>query len=99
MEVHDMHSPTGAPGPLTEMERFLFDTCGYLVIPGALSAQETQDCLEASLRMHAPYPKGEWRQIGNAFETEAAIENLIDHPSILPKVRALLGNHFILQSS
>jgi ectoine hydroxylase-related dioxygenase (phytanoyl-CoA dioxygenase family) len=84
---------------MTEMERFLFDTAGYLVIPGALSPGETQACLEASLREHAPYPKGQWRQIGNTFEREAAFEALIDHPSVLPKVRALLGDHFILQSS
>ena len=56
-----MTSPMGSPGPLTEMERFLFDTAGYLVIPGALSPEETQACLDASERLHAPYPKGEWR--------------------------------------
>ena len=92
-------SPIGAPGPLTDMERFLFDVAGYLVIPNALSPEETRACLEAAERVHAPYPRGEWRQLGNTFEEEAAFEHLIDHPSVLPKVRALLGDHFILQSS
>jgi ectoine hydroxylase-related dioxygenase (phytanoyl-CoA dioxygenase family) len=94
-----MTSPFGAPGPLTDMERFLFDTAGYLVIPGALSPEETDACLKAAHRVHAPYPKGQWRQLGNTFEQEEAFENLIDHPSVMPKVRALLGDHFILQSS
>jgi ectoine hydroxylase len=94
-----MAAPLGQPGPLTDLERFVFDTAGYLVIPGALSPEETAACLEASKRAHAPYPKGEWRQLGNIFEQEAAIESLIDHPSVFPKVRALLGDRFILQSS
>ena len=46
-----------------------------------------------------PTPPSEWRQLGAVYEQEPAVEPLIDHPSILPKVRALLGDHFILQSS
>jgi ectoine hydroxylase-related dioxygenase (phytanoyl-CoA dioxygenase family) len=37
--------------------------------------------------------------LGNTFEQEPAFENQIDHPSVFPKVRALLGDYFILQSS
>jgi hypothetical protein len=84
---------------MTEMERFLFDTAGYLVIPDALTPEETAACLEAAKRVHAPYPPDEWRQLGATYEQEPAFENLIDHPSILPKVRALFGDYFILQSS
>jgi len=91
--------PIAKPGPLTDEERFMFETCGYLVIPDALSADETQACLDAAKRVHAPFPKGEWRQLGHTYEVEPAIENLIDHPSILQKVRALLGDYFILQST
>jgi ectoine hydroxylase len=87
------------PGEMTEVERFLFDTVGYLVIPGALTPEETAACLEASRRAHADTPKGEWRQIGHLYETEPAIENLLDHPSVLPKIRALLGDYFIVQSA
>ena len=87
--------PLGQPGPLTDSERFLFDVAGYLVIPDALTPQETQACLEAAKRVHAPHPQGVWRQLGNTFEQEAAFENLIDHPSVFPKVRALLGDYFI----
>lgn len=91
--------PLAKPGPMTDVERFMFDTAGYLVIPGALSPEEVQDCLEAARRLHAPYPQDQWRQLGAAYEQEPAFEKLIDHPSILPKVRALLGDYFILQSS
>jgi ectoine hydroxylase len=91
--------PLAAPGPLTEQERFLFDVTGYLVIPNALTSAEVENLLEASKRAHAPYPESEWRQIGALYETEPAVESLIDHPSVFPKVRALLGDFFIVQSS
>src|SRR5438105_1986542 len=91
--------PLGRPGLMTEQERFQFDTAGYLVIPGALSPEETQACLEAAKRLHAAQPPGEWRQLGATYEQEPAMERLMDHPSLLPKVRALLGDYFILQSS
>lgn len=91
--------PRGEPGPMTEMERFQFDTAGYLVIPGALSPEETAACLEAARRLHAAHPAGQWRQLGATYEQEPAMEQLMDHPSVLPKVRALLGDFFILQSS
>lgn len=84
---------------MTEIERFMFDTCGYLVIPHALTENEVAACLEAGRRLHSSHPQGEWRQLGAAYEKEPGIEPLIDHPSTLPKVRALLGDHFILQSS
>ena len=91
--------PLAQPGPMTDLERFMFDTFGYLVIPDALTPDEVSACLEAAKRLHAPHPKGEWRQLGAAYEKEPAVEPLIDHPSTLLKVRALLGDHFILQSS
>lgn len=91
--------PLAQPGPLTEMERFAFDTCGYLVIRDALSSSEVSALLEAARRAHAPYPSGEWRQLGAVYEQEPAVEALIDHPSVLPKVRALFGDYFIVQSS
>jgi ectoine hydroxylase len=91
--------PLASSGPLTDEERFMFETFGYLVIPDALSMRETQACLEASQRAHAGLPEGEWRQIGHLYETEPAIEALIDHACIIDKVRALLGDYFILQSA
>ena len=94
-----MLEPIAKPGPLTEEERFMFETFGYLIIPDALSPAEVAACLDASQRAHAPYPKGEWRQLGHLYETEPAIEALIDHPSAFAKVRAIMGDYFILQST
>lgn len=91
--------PIAAPGPLTERERFLFDVTGYLVVPDALAPAEVEACLQAARRAHAPIPPEEWRQLGALYEREPAIEPLIDHPSVFPKVRALLGDYFLLQSS
>ena len=91
--------PLAQPGSMTERERFMFDVAGYLVIPDALTADEVASCLDAAKRLHSHHPAEKWKQIGAAYELEAAIEPLIVHPSILPKVRALLGDYFILQSS
>jgi len=91
--------PLAQPGPMTDRERFMFDVAGYLLIPGALTPEEVDACLEASQRAHAAYPPDKWRQLGALYEREPAIEPLIDHPSVLPKARALLGDYFIVQSS
>ena len=45
--------PYGKPGPMTEAERYLFETTGLLIIPGALSAEETLACQAASERLHS----------------------------------------------
>ena len=92
-------TPLALPGALSDEERFLFDVCGYLIVREALSQSEVAACLDAAKRAHAPYPAEEWRQIGSVYEQEAAMEPLIDHPSVFPKVRALFGDYFILQSS
>ena len=89
-------APFGKPGPMTEHERFMFETTGYLVIPGALSPEEVAAALEASRRAHEPLGTAHWRQIGHLYETEPAIEALLDHPAVLPKVRALMGDYFIV---
>ncbi len=91
--------PLAKPGAFTEEERFLFDVAGYLVIPDALSPAEVEACLQAAQRAHGALGADQWRQLGALYEQEPAVEPLIDHPSVMPKVRALLGDHFILQSS
>ena len=91
--------PLAQPGALTERERFIFEATGYLVIPDALSPTEVEACLAASRRAHEPLGTGQWRQLGHLHESEPAIENLLDHPAVLPKIRALLGDYFIVQST
>jgi ectoine hydroxylase-related dioxygenase (phytanoyl-CoA dioxygenase family) len=92
-------APIAKPGPLTERERFMFETTGYLVIPNALTKDEVYDCLAASRRAHQPLGLGKWRQIGHLYESEIAIEKLLDHPAVFSKVRALMGDYFIIQSA
>ena len=92
-------SPLAQPGEMTEMERFIFECWGYLIIPDVLTEAETDEALEAAKRVHGSKPAEKFRQIGKGFETEPALENLIDHPAVLPKVRALLGDRFVLQAA
>ena len=116
----------------------MFDTCGFLVIPDAMSAEAAAACLAASERVHeddafiercarqsgsrgekfgadprrwdyesltegaepeGKWPETRWRQLDNAFEIEPALEELIDHPPVIDKVRSLFGDTFILHSS
>ena len=93
-----MLNPMVAPGCLTDLDRFIFESWGYLIIPDVLAPDEVDECLAASQRLHAGEAPG-WRQIGRGYETEPSLERLIDHPAVLPKVRGLYGDHFILQSA
>ena len=81
-------TPLAQPGPMTEMERFMFECFGYLLIPDVLSEAECDETLAAAKRLHGNQPAEKFKQIGRGFETEPAIERLIDHPAVLPKVRA-----------
>ena len=91
--------PLAAPGPMTEMERFVFECWGYLIIPDVLSAAECDEALEAAKRVHGSRPAEKFRQLGRGFEKEPALERLMDHPAVLPKVRALYGDRFVLQAA
>jgi hypothetical protein len=90
--------PLAHPGPMSDVERFMFESFGYIIIEDVLTPDEVAETLEASQRLHANQNDG-WKQIGKGFETEPAIERLIDHPAVLPKIRALYGDRFILQSA
>ena len=94
-----MLNPVSEPGILTDVDRFVFESWGYLIIPNVLTASEVEQCLAASRRVHAAAGTEGWGQVGRSFETEPVLENLIDHPAILPKIRALYGDRFILQSA
>lgn len=91
--------PIVQPGMMTEMDRFIFECFGYIVIEDVLSSSEVAETLEAAKRLHKGHEKTKLLQIGKGFEQEAALERLIDHPATLPKVRALLGDRFVLQAA
>ena len=92
-------TPLAKPGPMDEMERFVFECWGYLIIPDVLSEAECDEALEAARRVHGSKPAEKFKQIGRGFETEPALERLMDHPAVLPKVRALYGDRFVLQAA
>jgi len=92
-------TPLAQPGPMTEMERFIFECWGYLIIPNVLSEAECDEALAAAKRVHGGQPAEKFKQIGRGFENEPALERLMDHPAVLPKVRALYGDRFVLQAA
>src|SRR5262245_59927644 len=91
--------PFSAPGAMSDMDRFVFECYGYILIDNVLSDAECDEVLAAATRLHTGKPKEKLLQIGKGFEHEPAIESLIDHPAVLPKVRALLGERFVLQAA
>lgn len=91
--------PIVKPGPMTEMDRFIFDCYGYFIIEDVLTPDEVQETLEAAKRIHEGKIIGKLNQIGRGFEKEAALEKLIDHPAFLPKVRDLYNDRFVLQAA
>lgn len=93
-----MLHPEVEPGPLSDLDRFIFESWGYLIIPNVLRADEIEECIAASRRIHAAAGTVGWGQVGRGYEIEPALERLIDHPGVLPKVRGLYGDRFILQS-
>jgi len=93
-----MLSPSVNPGILTELDRFIFESWGYLVMPGILNTEEIGEAYDACVRLHSSRESG-FGQVGRGFETEPILERLIDHPEVMPKVRGLLGDRFILQAN
>jgi len=93
-----MLNPEVGPGAFTELDKFVFESWGYIVIPDVLSADEAAECYAASERLHAARDRA-FGQIGRGYETEPCLEQLIDHPAVLPKVRGLFGDRFVLQAS
>ena len=89
--------PLAQPGPMTEDERFMFECYGYLIIEDVLTADEIDAALAASKRIHADTTEV-FSPLGNAYESEPALAKLIDHPAVLPKVRGLYGDRFVMQS-
>ena len=91
--------PLVQPGMMTDMEKFIFECFGYIVIEDVLTPAEVAEALDAARRLHAGRIEGKLNQIGRGFEQESALERLIDHPAILPKIRGLLGDRFVLQAA
>ena len=90
---------------LTDMERYLFDLNGFIVIRNALSAEEVAECNAVLDTMQNSQP-GEWHghvhghnftgsheglNLQQIYEAGPAFERLIDHPSWIEKVTHFIG--------
>ena len=89
---------------VSEMDIYLFDLRGYLLIEGALSKEEVAAC-NAGIDAILPLKRGEWAGYvhGHAFsdndglnlqqiyEGGPAFEKLIDHPSWIDKIKFFVG--------
>jgi len=93
------------PLALTDMERYLFDLNGFIVLKGALSKAEIAACNETLDGLQNTGP-GEWRghvhghnftgsheglNLQQIYEGGSAFERLIDHPSWIDKVTHFIG--------
>ena len=90
---------------LTDMERYLFDLNGFIVIRNALSAEEVSECNAVLDTMQKGQP-GQWHghvhghnftgsheglNLQQIYEAGPAFERLIDHPSWIEKVTHFIG--------
>lgn len=90
---------------LTDMERYLFDLNGFIVIRNALSAEEVSECNAVLDTMQNGQP-GQWHghvhghnftgsheglNLQQIYEAGPAFERLIDHPSWIEKVTHFIG--------
>ncbi len=90
---------------LTDMERYLFDLNGYLILRNALSADEVASC-NAILDDLQDCRPGDWRghvhghnftgsheglNLQQIYEAGEPFEQLIDHPSWIEKVICCIG--------
>ena len=91
--------------PCTDMERYLFDLNGYLVVPDALSAEELAACnatldqaqgfVGSTFRGHVYLHNDPARQEGimlqQMYEAGPVWERMIDHPSWFAKAVHFIG--------
>ncbi len=91
---------TPTPASPASEQQLLFETQGYLVIPGALSPAELvavrreADAAEARWRADLGLPgvrRPDLEQVLGIMEHGPALFDLLEHPRIFPLVRALLG--------
>ena len=82
---------------LSDEEKFRFDLEGYLVVPGVLSASECSGLSELSDRI---WPRqtddGPFRRTANVSKWHHRFLELIDHPTVLPYLIALVGSRLRL---
>ena len=75
---------------MTEDLRYLFDTCGYLIVPDAVSEVQLEE-LRATLRVPADQQDpARWN--ASPLHWSRAWRDLLDLPTLSPILEALIGN-------
>jgi len=90
---------------LSDMERYLFDLNGFIILRGALSKEEIADCNSVLDDMQSS-ESGQWHgrvhglnetgahgglNLQQIYEGGPAFEHLVDHPSWIEKVTNFIG--------
>lgn len=76
---------------MTEEEKYLFDTLGYIVVPEVLSSDQVsalRDTLKHGTEQFAPVPQSD-----NPLHWDKVWRDLLDLPKLTPVLELLLGNH------
>jgi len=86
---------------MTDEQRLFFETNGYLVVPGALSPEEMAQVRAAADRAEAAWRadptrlglrKSNLEQVQAPIEYDPLFLDLMEHPSVFPIVREILGH-------
>ncbi|MDA3962471.1 MAG: phytanoyl-CoA dioxygenase family protein [Planctomycetota bacterium] len=92
---------------VSDLDRYLFDLRGFVIVKGALSAPELANC-NATIDAMLPVGVGEWRghvhahafsgadaregvNLQQVYEAGPAFERLIDHPAYIEHVAEFIG--------
>jgi hypothetical protein len=83
---------------MTEREKYLFDLNGYIVIPGVLDTETVAQMWDemSAHGIEAPENNPGRSRFGNFLSWGPLWWSLIDHPTILPYLDALIGCKFRL---
>ena len=95
---------------LTLSQRFHFDSQGFVLLKGVLSADEVQACKDALYRMRSDpdidrsrvyrRPKDDHHVLmGNLVEYDPALLHYATHPNLIPLVEEVVGGHVRLEES
>ncbi|MFZ4508136.1 MAG: phytanoyl-CoA dioxygenase family protein [Fimbriimonas sp.] len=86
---------------LTDEQRVLFESNGFLILPDALSPEELEKVRQAADRAEAAWREDTTRlgtrsaalnQVQSPIEYDDALLELLWHPKVLPVVRSVLGD-------
>ena len=84
---------------MTAQQRYFFDLYGYLVLDGVLPRRDVEhlDAMVEAQRLMPAGPGIDSQRFGDEFlRWDPLFRTLLDHPTVLPILRDLLGDHLRL---